>query len=176
MSTTDAALVQGLLARESRAMTLFYHQYRSALLSAILRIVRNRQSAEDVLQESLVKVWFAIASYDETQSRLFTWAAKICCNTAIDHVRTGRFRLTARTASLEDSAAAQHVAAPGFQPEHIGVSELLHGLRPEYRQVMELLYLRGYTQVEAADALSVPVGTVKTWVGRARCILALQPL
>lgn len=105
----------------------------------MLRIVRNRQSAEDVVQEGMLKVWQSIAAYDAAQGRLFTWAAKICCNTAIDHVRTGRCRLTARTESLDDIQALTHAATPGFQPKHIGVPELLHGLRPEYRQVMELL-------------------------------------
>ncbi|WP_345109283.1 RNA polymerase sigma factor [Hymenobacter algoricola] len=59
-------------------------------------------------------------------------------------------------------------APAGFRPEHIGVVDLLRGLRPEYRQVMELLYLQGYTQPETAEALQVPVGTVKTWSVGAR--------
>jgi RNA polymerase sigma-70 factor (ECF subfamily) len=67
---------------------------------------------------------------------LFTWSARICCNTAIDYARTGRFRLAARTASLEDTPGFEAVAAPGFKPEHIGVFELLVRLRPGYRQAM----------------------------------------
>lgn len=91
-------------------------------------------------------------------------------------MRTGRYRLSARTSSLEDSAAVQGTAVTGFVPEHIGVAELLGGLRPEYRQVMELLYLRGYTQQEAAVALEVPLGTVKTWSVGARRQLHKLPL
>ncbi|WP_210521007.1 RNA polymerase sigma factor [Hymenobacter terricola] len=176
MLASEDDLVLRLLARDEKAMAQFYQQYRPALLAAILRIVRNRQSAEDVLQEGMVKVWFAIASYDATHGRLFTWAARICCNTAIDHIRTGRFRQTARTASLEDTAVMQYAAPTDFRPEHIGVPDLLLGLRPEYRQVMDLMYLQGFTQVEAATEMNVPLGTVKTWVGRARHLLGRLPL
>ena len=172
MQAPEDDLIRRLLAREERAMTLFYQQHRPALFTVVLRIVRNRQSAEDVVQESMVKVWLSIASYDAEMGRLFTWAAKICCNTAIDHMRTARTRQAARTTSLEDTSALRHAAPGGFRPEHIGVPELLLGLRPEYRQVMDLLYLQGYTQGEAAEKLQVPLGTVKTWVGRARCTLA----
>jgi len=53
---------------------------------------------------------------------------------------------------------------------------LVQQLRPEYRQVMDLLYLQGHTQQEVAKRLEVPLGTVKTWVGRARQLLSDKPL
>ena len=145
MSVSEDDLIRRLMARDARAMTVFYQHYRPALHSAVLRIVRNQHTAEDVVQESMVKVWRSIASYDPEQSRLFTWAAKICCNTAIDYVRTGRHRMATRTQSLEDSVAAQRQTV-SFRPEDIGVADLLLGLRSEYRWVMELMYLQGYTQ------------------------------
>ena len=171
----EADLVRRLLARDERAMTLFYQHYHKALTAAVLRIVRHAHTAEDVMQESMLKVWRAIGTYDPNQSRLFTWAAKICCNTAIDYVRTGQHRRAGRTDGL-DSARAQELAGPDFRPEDIGVADLLLALRPEYRQVMDLLYLQGHTQQEVAERLNVPLGTVKTWVGRARQLLSSQPL
>ena len=175
MLLSEENLIERLLARDERAMAHFCQHYRSALLAVVLRMVRNRQTAEDVLQESMVKMWFSIASYDAAQGRLFTWAAKICCNTAIDHMRTNRFRLVANSASLEDTPALHFADPTGFRPEHIGVAELLLRLRPEYRQVMDLVYLQGYTQAEVADELQVPLSTVKTWTGRARYLLGYRP-
>lgn len=168
-------LLQGLLSRDERAMADFYHQYQVPILALLLRITRNRQSAEDALQEGMVKVWRSIGSYDPALSSLFTWAARVCSNTAIDQLRKGNSRMLARTASLDKVIELRHMAAEGFQPEHIGVVELLQPLRPEYRQVMDLIYLQGYTQAEAADQLCVPVGTVKTWTGRARYLLGYRP-
>ena len=175
MLLPDEDLAQRLLARDERAMADFYQHYRPALLAAVLRIVRNRQTAEDLVQESMLKVWLNIGSYDAGISQLFTWAARICCNTAIDYLRTGRARLVAHSASLEDTPVVHYAAPVGFRPEHIGVEDLLLGLRPEYRQVMSLLYLQGFTQAEAAAELCVPVSTVKTWAGRARYLLGHRP-
>lgn len=175
MLSAEEELVRRMRARDARAMTEFYQRYHLALFAAVQRLMRNRPAAEDVLQEGLIKVWCAIDSYDSKQGRLFTWAAKICCNTAIDHLRTARHRLAARTAPLDDQLV-QALGTPGFRPDDIGVADLLHGLRPEYRQVMDLLYLQGHTQQETAERLNVPVGTVKTWVGRARFLLSRLPL
>jgi RNA polymerase sigma factor (sigma-70 family) len=175
MLLSEEDLIERLLAREERAMAHFCQHYRPALLNVVLRMVRNRQTAEDVLQESMVKVWFSIASYKAEQGRLFTWAAKICCNTAIDHMRTNRFRMAAQSVSLEATAAVHFAAPTDFRPEHVGVADLLLPLRPEYRQVMDLVYLQGYTQAEAADHLCVPLSTVKTWTGRARYLLGYRP-
>lgn len=176
MFPPDADLVARLLAREDRAMADFYRRHRGPLFAAVHRIVRNRQSAEDVLQDGLLKIWLSIAAYDPAQGRLFTWAAKICCNAAIDHVRSSRHRLDARSTSLELTAVPHRAAAPGFRPEHVGVRELLQGLRPEHRRVLDLLYLQGYTQLHAAAALHVPLGTVKTWSAGARRHLNRRPL
>ncbi|NVO30277.1 RNA polymerase sigma factor [Hymenobacter lapidiphilus] len=176
MLLSEQELVQRLVNREARAMTVFYQQFGRALHAAVWRVVRNQQCAEDVLQESLVKVWVSIGSYDPAQSRLLTWAATICRNAAIDYVRTGRHRAQLRTATLEDTSGWQFVAPPDFRPEHIGVRELLVGLRYEHRRVLDLLYLRGYTQLEAAEELQVPLGTVKTWSLGARHQLARLPL
>jgi RNA polymerase sigma-70 factor (ECF subfamily) len=149
-------------------MSQFYQAYHAPLYAVAFRIIRNRQSAEDVVQESMVKVWLAIATYDPEQARLLTWAAKVCANVAIDYVRTARYRLTRRSTSLEDTVAGRLPGLGGFQPEHIGMPELLRALRPEYRQLLDLIYLQGYTQQEAALHLAVPLGTVKTWSTQAR--------
>lgn len=175
MPFTEEELVRRLLARDGRAMTDFYQHYHPALYAAVRRLIRDAHTAEDVLQESMLKVWRGIASYDPEQGRLFTWAACICCNTAIDHLRTGRHRLAARTEGL-DTDRAQALGTPGFRPDDIGVADLLQQLRPEYRRVMDLLYLQDFTQQEAADHLNVPLGTVKTWAGRARFLLSRRPV
>ena len=175
MPFDEHELVNSLLERDERAMAVFYRRYHASLLAAVHRIVHDRQDAEDVVQVGMVKVWRGIASFDPEKSRLSTWAAKICCNTAIDHVRTARYRLAGRTDGLEN-ADTLALSTAGFWPENIGVADLLLVLRPEHRQVMDLLYLQGCTQLQAAECLNVPVGTVKTWVGRARQLLSRLPL
>jgi RNA polymerase sigma factor (sigma-70 family) len=155
-------LIRRLQARDGMAMALFYRQYSKLLYPVILRIVRSSPVAEDVLQESMVKIWNSIASYEAAKGHLFSWALRVCRNTAIDQVRDRRARAARRTHSLEGSRVEQQAAPTSFRPEHIGVREFADLLRPEYRRLIHLLYFEGMTQVEAAEALQLPLGTVKT--------------
>ncbi|SMC00352.1 RNA polymerase, sigma-24 subunit, ECF subfamily [Hymenobacter roseosalivarius DSM 11622] len=168
----EELLVQRLRAREEAAMTVFYDKYSAALYGVILRIVKKEEIAEDVLQESLVKIWHSFTSYDASKGRLFTWVVNICRNLAIDKIRSRQYRVGSRTQPLEDSAALRQAAPTGFQPEHIGVQEITAKLNPEQKQVIDLLYFGGYTQSEVADELNLPLGTVKTRARAAIKVLA----
>ncbi len=154
-------LIQRLYAKDEQAMTFFYKNYKRALYQVILRIVRQEELAEDVLQESMLKFWLAFPTYDASKGRLFTWALNISRNMAIDRLREQR-RTALRTLSLSDSEVHRLAAAPTFRPEHIGVRDWLVLLAPSDQQLLELLYMRGYTQAEVADELHLPLGTVKS--------------
>jgi RNA polymerase sigma factor (sigma-70 family) len=154
------------------AMTWFYDAYGKALHNTILRIVKQEEIAEDVLQESMVKIWFAFASYNPDRGRLFTWALNVCRNVAIDHIRTKRHQAAMRTEGLEKSAVQQQAAAASFQPDHIGLRELVARLAPGDQRLIDLLYFNGFTQAEAAQELDMPLGTVKTRARRAIGALA----
>ena len=144
-------------------MTVFYDRYSAALYGAIFRIVKAEEEAEDVLQEALVKIWNAFATYDPSKGRLFTWVLNICRNLSIDRIRSRQHRVGSRTDSLDDSLTALTQAAPTtFRPEHIGLREITQGLIPEQRVIIDLLYFEGFTQSEAAEHLNLPLGTVKT--------------
>jgi len=162
MSFSEDALVQRLRARDEAAMTLFYDKYSAALYGVILRIVKKEEIAEDVLQESLVKIWHSFASYDASKGRLFTWVLNVCRNLAIDKIRSRQYRVGSRTQTLEDSSAMRQAAPSGFRPEHIGLQEMTNKLSPEQKQVIDLLYFGGFTQSEVAEELDLPLGTVKT--------------
>jgi RNA polymerase sigma-70 factor (ECF subfamily) len=159
----EAELVRRLQARDESAMTLFYDRYSAALYGVIFRIVKAEDEAEDVLQEALVKIWHAFASYDPSKGRLFTWVLNICRNLSIDKIRSRQHRVGSRTQGLEDSLTAQRQAAPtAFRPEHIGIQEITKQLVPEQKQIIDLLYFEGFTQSEVAEELNIPLGTVKT--------------
>lgn len=165
----EAALVQRLLARDEHALRLLYERYAVGLLAMIRRVVRDEGLAQDLLQEGLLKVWLNVAHYDPERGRLFTWMGRVCCNHAIDALRSPRHRFHRAQPSL-DASGAQWLPAPdNFNPEHIGVRELTLRLKPKQREVVELLYFGGCTQAEAAEQLGIPLATVKT---RARAALA----
>jgi RNA polymerase sigma-70 factor (ECF subfamily) len=165
-------LVQRLLARDEQALRLLHDRYAKNLLTVIVRLVRDEALAEDVLQEGLLKVWLSIASYDALRGRLFTWMVRVCCNQAIDAMRSPRHRFHSRNQSLEAETGFREPASPSFNPEHIGLRELTLRLKPRQREVIELLYFGGCTQAEAAEELGVPLATVKTRVRAALQSLA----
>ncbi|GAA4008580.1 sigma-70 family RNA polymerase sigma factor [Hymenobacter fastidiosus] len=168
----EQELVRRLYARDETAMTLFYEGYGKALHNMIWRIVKHEAIAEDILQESMVKIWFSFASYDPNRGRLFTWALNVCRNVAIDHIRTQRYKAAVRTEDLTALAVREQAAAVSFQPEHIGLRELVDQLSPNDQQLIDLLYYNGFTQAEAAEELDIPLGTVKTRARRAIGVLA----
>ncbi|MBH8571355.1 RNA polymerase sigma factor [Hymenobacter sp. BT584] len=166
----EQELVQRLLARDERALGQLYEQYARNLFTVILRVVQDEAMAQDVLQEGLLKVWLSIGSYEATRGRLFTWMVRVCCNQAIDALRSPRHRFHRRNPSLEAAGAHYSPAPTAFYPEHIGVRELIVQLKPRQREVMDLLYFGGCTQAETAEQLAIPLATVKT---RARAALAV---
>ncbi|MGI4885416.1 MAG: RNA polymerase sigma factor [Janthinobacterium lividum] len=171
-ATDEKWLVQQLRARDERAFEYLYKHYSSALLALIRRVVPDEAQAQDLLQESLLKVWLGITSYDAGRGRLFTWMARVCGNHALDAVRSAGHRFYRGTRSL-DTPAAQHLRAPvAFRPEHIGLRELAQTLIPRQREVIDLLYFGGYTQAETAEELGIPIATVKTRARAALVILA----
>ncbi len=162
VSDGEDLLVQRLRNRDEAAMTIFYDRYSAALYGVIMRVVKKEEEAEDVLQESMVKIWNSFASYDASKGRLFTWVMNVSRNLAIDKIRSRQYRVGTRTQPLEDSAAVREAAPPTFRPEHIGLQDMTKKLSPDQQQVVDMLYFGGYTQSEVAEELNLPLGTVKT--------------
>lgn len=171
-ATDEEALVQRLLSRDEQALRILHDRYAANLRTVILRLVRDESLAQDVLQEGLLKVWLSIASYDARRGRLFTWMVRVCCNQAIDALRSPRHRFHSASKSLEAGGAQQAHAAATFNPEHIGLRDLTHRLKPRQREVIELLYFGGCTQAETAEQLGIPLPTVKTRARAALQVLA----
>lgn len=169
-ATDEDRLVGRLRARDEQALRSLYERYATSLHAVILRVVRDESLAQDVLQEGLLKVWASIDSYDPGRGRLFTWMVRVCCNHAVDVLRSPRHRFHSGTRSLDTDGARRAPAPADFNPEHIGLRELTLRLKPRQREVIDLLYYGGCTQAEAAGQLGIPVATVKT---RARAALVV---
>ncbi|WP_158022785.1 RNA polymerase sigma factor [Hymenobacter coccineus] len=170
----DNEWVQRLRAGDTAAVQQFCQRYRRALLALIGRLVRDPASAENVLQESLLRIWLALASYDSARGRLHTWAVRICTHAAVDHLRSRAAGQARRVGSLGPLAqvGAEPVAPTTFWPKHIGLAALLDQLRPAHQRPLELVYFEGRTYAAAAAEQGVPVGTAKSWAAAAKHRLA----
>lgn len=147
---------------EVAAVNLIYHHYAQALYDVIFRIVRTRELAEDIRQECLIKIWSSWDQYDAGRGKLFTWITRIARNVAIDKTRSRAYRKSLKTINLDQAHVFGLAETSGFRPETIGIKELTDLLEPNYKKVIQLLYFEGFTQLEAAQTLNIPLGTVKT--------------
>ncbi|MEZ4773071.1 MAG: sigma-70 family RNA polymerase sigma factor [Bacteroidia bacterium] len=169
---TEAQIVALLLAGDTKAIDQIYHQYGTNLLGIIFRIVGDQEIAEDVLQDAFVKVWKNAASYDTSKGRLFTWLLNICRNTAIDRIRSAEFKFKQKIQNPSNPVSIESEQQTySFNPDNIGVREWVNKLRPEHSEVIEMVYLTGYTHEEAAENLGLPLGTLKTRLRSALKIL-----
>jgi RNA polymerase sigma-70 factor (ECF subfamily) len=154
-------LIRLLAGREKQGIEILYDNYSAALYGVIQRIVVSDEIAEEVLQETFLKIWNNFAQYDPSKGRLFTWMVNICRNLAIDKVRSKDFVNQNKNQSI-DNAVSLSDHKTSFDPDLIGVRDIVKKLEPEYRQIIDLLYFKGYSQSEAAEKLNIPLGTVKT--------------
>ena len=160
--SSEELLIAQLRLQDQKAITHLYRNYSAALYGVILRIVKQEEVAEDVLQETFVKIWSAFSTYDEHKGRLFTWMLNIARNLAIDKIRSKQYRVSSRTQGMEASNVHQMVSSEAVRPEHIGVKEMTNHLNPDQKVIIDMMYFGGYTQSEVAEELNIPLGTVKT--------------
>ncbi len=163
ISLSEEELILALRQKDKLAAEALYDMYSSSLLGVIARIVQNNELAEDLLQETFLKIWNSFSSYSPDKGRLFTWMVNIARNISIDKIRSKDYKNQNKNHDLEINVnfidASRNVA---YKPELLGVKDLVDKLRPEQKVILDLVYFKGYTHLEAADELCIPLGTIKT--------------
>ncbi|WP_442591193.1 RNA polymerase sigma factor [Pedobacter sp. AW31-3R] len=160
---SERELVQEIKAGNNACLYKLYKMYAPSLLGIILKVIKFDDIAEDVLQESFVKIWKSIHKYDPDKGKLFTWMAKVARNTAIDYVRGQACAKCLKTTEIE--IATYHVEKHNpvfYNIDTIGLRELINVLPQAQKQIVDLVYFQGYTQLEVSDQLQMPLGSVKS--------------
>jgi RNA polymerase sigma-70 factor (ECF subfamily) len=145
--------------------------YQHKIFRLAFSMLGDRTAAEEAAQDALVRVWKGLRGF-RAESSLSTWIYSITRNACLTALGRGRLR----TASLDDAAPRREVerrtAAGWFAPESPDAAALLDRLPAKYRQVVTLFYMQEKSYDEVAAMLALPVGTVKTYLFRARKSLA----
>lgn len=161
MSTLlEKHIVELLRERNDKAISLLYDHYGDTLYGVAFKVVRDEELAQDVVQESFVKIWKKADSYDASKAKLFTWLFRITRNTAIDKLRS----INTKT-DKEIQIDVSNVYSVGIQstvPELMDVRENLDKIDSKYQIVLDALFFQGMTQQEASDELDIPLGTIKS--------------
>ncbi len=180
-SLTDQEVVSLARSGKEAAFRELIGRYQRPVFSLIYRLVRDRERAEDLAQETFIKVLNAIDRYDPS-FKFSSWIFKIAHNTALDQLR----KKTPETLSLdgsphatnaeETSATTLSAISTDENPEEYAanremgeeIEKALAGVRPEYRTAIILWHVEGRPYEEIAEIMGVPLGTVKTYIHRAR--------
>jgi len=165
ISLSEEELVSALKRQDTIAIKALYDMYSGALLGVISRIIQQTEVAEDLLQETFVKIWNSSANYDASKGRLFTWMMNVARNLSIDKLRSKDFKNANKNQDIENNVDfIDQQKKVSFNADTLGVKELVTKLKPDLKEVLDMVYFKGYTHVEAAEQLNIPLGTVKTRV------------
>ena len=165
------------MARGDRdSLARLYDRYGSSLLGLALRILHQREEAEEVLQEVLVQAWRQAERYDSRKASVRTWLSLMTRSRAIDRRRVNMTRSRTKENVQRSGTLRTRVEPEGAQNVWLGQlrDRLKHELAkipPAQRQIVELIYFGGLTQLQVSQRTGVPLGTVKT-----RCLLAMKKL
>jgi RNA polymerase sigma-70 factor (ECF subfamily) len=190
-AATDQDVVERARAGVEAAYRELLRRYERPVFSLVYRMVRDRELAEDLTQETFVKVLNALDRY-RPEFKFSSWIFKIANNAAIDHLRrkeldtlslqggpdaTTRDRIEATSLQLGDGSESP---LEEMEARELGsaIEDAIARLRPEYRACIIMRHIEGRPYDEIADALDLPLGTVKTYIHRARAELReyLAPL
>lgn len=163
ISLSEEELIAALQRQDKIAAEALYDMYSASLFGVIIRIVQSNEIAEDLLQETFVKIWNSFQSYSSDKGRLFTWMVNIARNLSIDKIRSKDYKNQTKNHELEINVTSIDANLnTTYKPELLGVKDLVDKLKPEQKIILDLVYFKGYTHLEAADELSIPLGTIKT--------------
>ncbi len=162
----DSDIIQRIIHKEKDALYLLYDKYSAALFGVIVRICQNQELAEDVLQETFLRIWEKISSYDPEKGKFYTWAYRIAKNKALNAIRNSDTLIQREDLSvIKDKSPSE---------DRIDISTLngaLSKLEPHHQEAISLVYFRGYTHREANEEMGVPLGTFKSYVQQALKLL-----
>jgi RNA polymerase sigma-70 factor, ECF subfamily len=160
----DVELLKAIAAHDELALAQLYDRYRVIVFGLLMRILNNREEAEDVLQEVFLQVWRKAGDFDENRGRPFTWLVTLGRSRGIDRLRS----LASRERVIEAGAREvteqiSDAASDAFRSEQRGlVNDALAQLPDEQKRPLMLAYFDGLTQSEIATSLGAPLGTIKT--------------
>jgi RNA polymerase sigma-70 factor, ECF subfamily len=160
----DEELISLVETGDARAFATLYDRHGRAAYSLAYRMMGERQAAEDLVQDALLKVWRNAGSYRAERGSVRTWVLSIVHNRGIDQLRThaSRRRTQDRVeANAPKSQPSEAFAETWRNSQREQVREALVTLPPEQFKILELAYFSGYTHVEISELLDLPLGTVK---------------
>lgn len=160
--SNDTEYINRLLNGDKNALYLLYDKYSGALYGVILRMCRDEDLAQDLLQESFIKIWQNIGNYDSEKGKFYTWAYRIAKNTTLNSLRRSSPLIQTDNLSVYENKNVQLEIK-----DYSDLNGILAQLEPQHQQAINLVYFKGLTHQEAHKAMNVPLGSFKSYVRQA---------
>jgi len=168
-------LVQMIKSHSKRGFTILYDNYSTSLYNALIKIVRRSEVAEELLQDTFVKIWKNIERFDDTKGTLFTWMLNIARNLAIDYLRSTSCKNQLQNVNIELFFLHQNYPANihlrNNEVDYKDFKKKALQIEQKYAEVIEKICFQGYTQNQTSELLNLPLGTVKTRARKGRDLL-----
>lgn len=167
VAENDVQLIERLHRHDPLALADLYDRYGRLVYSLILRIVRDSGIAEDLVQETFLRVWNRAQGLDSHKGSIGPWLLAVARNRAIDYLRSagGRERNALEFEETDHPALYIDMEKDIIASDNARrIKTAMERLSPNQRQVIELAYFEGLSQTEMAERMGQPLGTVKTWV------------
>ncbi len=166
----DGDLLVRLQRRDPQALAELYDRYGRMVFGLILRMVQDRGTAEDLVQDTFLRVWNRVGGFDAEHGAVGPWLLAVARNRAIDYLRY-RGRRPEAALELNESENPALFADLKSDPLRFDtvrrIKSALEKLPAPQREAIELAYFEGMSQTEIAERLRQPLGTVKSWMRRA---------
>src|ERR671912_1795720 len=160
----DEDLISLVESTDAEAFATLYDRHNRAAFSLAYRMMGDHQAAEDLAQDAFLKVWRGAGSYRTERGSVRTWILSIVHNRGIDQLRSLASRRRTQNkveASAPTSQPSEAFAETWHNSQREQVREALGTLPKEQVKILELAYFSGYTHVEIAELMGLPLGTVK---------------
>lgn len=159
---TEKELIEAVQRKDQKAFYRLYDKYSGALYGVIIRMCQDSGLAEELLQESFLKIWNKAENYSPDKGRFYTWAYRIARNTTLNAMRK-----TSPLIQSEDLSVYKNKEEEEESWDFQSLNGQIQELEPHHRQALSLVYFQGYTHREAHEEMGVPLGTFKSYIRQA---------
>jgi len=179
-NTPDTELIANALDGEQEAYQELLNRYQKTVFHIVVKIIRNSDDAQDLVQETFMRAFNTLASY-RSEFRFSTWLCKIAANCSIDYLRKKKIKAYSMDKPFEtkDGTVEVEIEDKGANPEEtlfrkqqmISIEEAIDSLPPKYKQVIIYRHHDDKSYEEISRIMNLPIGTVKARIFRARELL-----
>lgn len=155
------AIIAGCKLRSRECFSELYDRYSNALMGVIFRITNDTELSEDLLQDTFIRIWRSIETFDAAKGSFFTWAVRIARNTVTDYFRSKNYKNQQIQKPVLYEVYHERLVEKDTEQQKM-LHNIVLKLDPAYRQIIDLVYIWGFTQEEVSKMLDMPLGTVKT--------------